>query len=188
MSDLIDNLKGLADELAEFNKRKRKEAVQGGTNRPYYREGPAVELRAVIDQLFNTRATQIIALDPSINFNTQRNKISQASKYLLDHLDPDGHYRDMWPHVEITHREKTKLTYFKFKSTPMKSTSIPNVGAELVDALEKGIRVNDIFERTGLTLTNAEISALEGIVAKLDGAKYISAVSRQSVVVARVED
>lgn len=189
MSDLLDNLKALADELREFNGETRKKAVQGSTNRPYYRESPANELKVIFDQLVATHETQIIACPSDMLFSTHRNRISQAKSYLLDHLDPGGYYKKLVDCIEIVSREKTRLSYIKFSAAPpMVSKSGPEFISQLVEWLNSNPAMHEKFELTGLNLSEADIKTLTEITAGLPQNQYLSAISTNAIIVARCDN
>ena len=186
MSDL-DIFTKLAAEMREFNSVNRKRAVQGTTNRPYYREGPANEVKRCLDRLIATRQTQVIMTDPDCNFNTHRNKFSQAVKYLTDHLDPDNVYKDIMLYVDVQHKERTKHTYLKFRTTPkvLECVPVPELSLDLEKWITSSPAANDIFERTGLNLSHDEVTTLNNITARLDPS-FISVITTNSIAVAKI--
>jgi hypothetical protein len=64
------------------------------TNCPYYSERPALQLKAILDQMEASK-DYAIPKDPRLSKGSMVQKLSQAWLFLIDHLDPDGKYRQM---------------------------------------------------------------------------------------------
>ena len=63
---------------------------------PYYRERHAVMFRDLVMVKLAAGQAARIATNPEQNFNTITNLLCQARKYLFDHLDPDGKWKELW--------------------------------------------------------------------------------------------
>ncbi len=177
-------MSGLQSALAINNRLHGREAIQGSTNRPYYREVPALDFKQILDNLVRTRATQALQADDGHNFTTHCNKISQCKKYLLDHLDPEKYYATLLNHIEIKHQEKTRMTYIKFKSTPMLAESVPDFAPELDKFLTEA-GPESVFERTGLSLNTSQLAHFQAVASKLDE-RWVTVMDTSKIIVAKI--
>lgn len=182
---LIDTLAKLQATLQENNKLLKREAVQGTTNRPYYRETPARDLQQIIDNLVRTRKTQCLKCPEEMLFDTFRNKISQAKKYLLDQLDSDKYYLTLFNHIDMEHKERTRSTFIRFRTTPMLSESVPDFAAELEDFIRHAV-YEQIFERTGLDLTSGQLHHFNQVAADLDEKVWATVVDKTRIIFAKI--
>ena len=171
--------------IAEQNKLLGKSSVRGSSNRPYYRENYAIEFKTVIDNLVSTRATQVISADPDQRFDTHRNRISQATAYLRDNLDPEKYYSLLLSHIAITHDHRKCVTYLRFKSRPLIATTCPEFFADLTDFVRLA-KPNEIFERTGLDLDDATQEKYANFGLSHEP-RFIMAVTKDSLKMARLD-
>jgi len=183
--NLLDSLARLNDAIKENNKLLGRGAVQGTTNRPYYRETPARDLQQIIDNLVRTRKTQCIRCEEGMKFDTFRNKLSQAKKFLLEQLDPEKYYLTLFNHIDMEHKDRAGMTFIRFKTTPMLSESVPDFAIELEDFIRTAA-YEQIFERTGLDLSSGQLHHFNQIASNLDDAKWVSVIDKTKVLVARI--
>ena|SRR2546425_920100 len=71
------------------------------TNGPYYREGYAKELKTYLDQMQRPKDCVIPDEFRLGRRRSTRVKVNQAWLFLIDHLDPDGKYRQMRLEIRI---------------------------------------------------------------------------------------
>lgn len=174
----------LSAQLRELNGINKKKAVKGTSNWPYYREGYAREMKAVIDRLVSTRATQVINCAHE-QFNTHTIRISQSLSYLLDHLDPDGKYKQLRAHFSIVHDRPNNRSFVRFRSVPIESFDadplIPDALAFIQEA-----KPREIFERTGLSLSPQMTSEVEKLLVGLDE-RFVSSFNGTELIIGRLE-
>lgn len=106
------------ERLASVKKAKRPANTSRSGTYSYYRDVFALEIRAVVDQMIErTCDKEFFYSDyPELRPSSIYMRIWQGKKFLLDFLDPDGKYNQVFSMIEIS-REKTgvRLSWLRDK-------------------------------------------------------------------------
>ncbi len=112
---------------------------RGGTYRPYYREDHAIMFRDTVMVKLAAGKDASISTNPSQNFNTITNLLSQARQYLFDHLDPDGTYKALWSNTRsIVKQQGVVRTYvyaLKLPITEIYGETAPDYSSSIFEFL-----------------------------------------------------
>jgi hypothetical protein len=179
--DISIGLTNFAREVHEYG---TKEARQKW---PYYKESVAIAVRDKLDRLHERKVPQRIIAD-GISVHTLRLQYYQGVHYLLDELDPDGKYRELYNNTKAeTKVYEGYIELFVRRRGGIGAAAMLDNDGTWKEQLEEFLTVatpGAKFQRVNIVITDDDKNWIDGLLNPL-GELFISKVDNNSVLIIR---
>lgn len=148
IKELLATAKAATDSILRSNDR-------GGVRKPYYTAKWAGYVANILTHVYTTGEPQLIPEGENTKA-TIRNQWYQAKEYLLQHMDPEGKYREMDESISSDYANKRGMIISPKRRTGI-SRTVPIVPwrPKLEEFIETAVE-NQKFERIGIGLTEED--------------------------------
>ena len=87
---------------------------------PYYKEKYALEFKKEVDKILANPDEPVVIAPRNCRLVTQYHKLIQGRLYLIDHLDPEGTYREAKKHLEMKQLKEKGIITMSFQGKSIK--------------------------------------------------------------------
>lgn len=132
----------------------------------YYNAAFANDTKVLLDKLHASKQRIVIpAIDTSVN--TIRFQYYQGLSYLVEHCDPDGHYKNLKAKTKLlTFADRIEL-HIRFVRSTLKEAVVVTEWKEAFESFLETAAANEKFHRTNLALSDDDVAWIQNQLVSL---------------------